>query len=68
MDATIVYIAALVHFQDLKKLQDYMELAQDKLEQERILCVQFDLNLLTFEEFEKIDRANRLSEEIETKV
>jgi len=68
MDATIVYLAAIMDLKDLSKLQTYMELAQDKIEHERIECVQLVLDLLTFEEYERIDCANKIAKEVETKV
>jgi cell division protein ZapA (FtsZ GTPase activity inhibitor) len=68
MDATIVYLAAINHFKDLSTLQTYIEKVQDILEQDRDACIIDILNLESFESFEKILCANKLSEEIETKV
>jgi len=66
MDATIVYLAALMHFKDLETLQLYMELVQDKIEIDRVDCVQCDLDLMTFEEIDRIQESRKSAEEVET--
>lgn len=68
MDATIIYLAAIIHFKELSTLQTYMERIQDTLEQDRDACILEILKLESFEEFEKILYANKITEEIETKV
>lgn len=63
MDAIIVFLEAAERFQDISTLIQFLQTAQDKLEGFRSREIQRELGL-NIEEFEQIEDANILSEQV----